>query len=395
MKSRYELLAPAGDFPMLSAAVNAGADAVYFGLQEFSMRAAAKNFTINDLDEIAEICRPKKVRRYLTLNTIIYRNELKRAEETIKKVKGKVDSIICWDLAVVRLCKKHKIPFFISTQASVSNIESAKFYKKLGAKRIVLARELNLKQIKEISKIIDVEVFIHGAMCVSVSGRCFASQFLFNKSANRGECLHPCRRSYLVKDLQEGYELKLENNKVLSAKDLCTLPFIEKLKKAGITAFKIEGRNRDARYVDTIVQVYRKALDNELSKKEIEELLKELNKVYNKGFSSGFYLGVPTSDDFAKIEHSNATEKKHFVGKVIHYFPKAEVVAIKLVSELKIEDDIVIIGKTTGIINLNIKQIEINHKSVKKAEKNQDVGIKLPSGKIARKNDDVYVLKKK
>ncbi len=247
---KYELLAPAGDFAMLQTAVNAGADAVYFGLKEFSLRANAGNFQLRDLNKINNICAEKKVRKYLTLNSIIYSNELKKIEEIIKKVKGKVDAIICWDLGVIQICKKYKIPFHVSTQASISNIESAKFYKNLGAERIILARELNLKQIKEIINevAIPVETFIHGAMCLAVSGRCLMSQFLFNRSANRGECIHPCRRSYTIKDTQEGYELEVENNHVLSAKDLCTLPFIEDLKKAGITCFKIEGRNREPKY---------------------------------------------------------------------------------------------------------------------------------------------------
>ena len=392
VSSQYELLAPAGDFSMLSAAVNAGADAVYFGLKEFSMRQNAGNFTIKDLDEIEKICKKKKIKRYLTLNTIIYNSELKQIEETIKKVKRKVDAIICWDASVIQLCKKHKIPFFISTQASVANVEAAKFYKKLGAKRIILARELNLKQIKEISKVIDVECFIHGAMCVAVSGRCFTSQFLFNKSANRGECLHPCRRTYTIKD-EEGNELKIENSRILSAKDLCTLPFIEKMKQAGIKAFKIEGRNRDARYVDTVVRVYRKALDKKLNKEEIASGTKELERIYNKGYSSGFYIKLPTADDFAKIEHNASQEKKHFVGKVTHYFPNVRVAAIKLVSELKLGDEIVIIGKTTGIVNSKINSIEINRKPIKKAKRNQEIGIPVP--KLVRKNDEVYIILKK
>lgn len=391
MKNKYELLAPAGNFPMLVSAINAGADAVYFGLKEFSMRSSAKNFTINDLDKIEKICKPKKVKRYLTINTIIYNNELQKLEETIKKIKGKIDAIICWDFSVINLCKKHKIPFHISTQASISNTESAKFYKKLGAKRVILARELNLKQIKEISKHAETECFIHGAMCMAVSGRCFTSQFLFNKSANRGKCLHPCRRSYIVKDKQEGYELEVENDKIFSAKDLCTLPFIEKLKSAGIKSFKIEGRNRDPRYVETVVRIYRKALDKKLNKKEIEESLKELKKVYNKGFSSGFYLGVPTSDDFAKIEHSAATEKKHFVGKITHYYKNIGVATIKLVSKLKIGDEIVIIGKTTGLKKSKIKYMEMKNKSIKSAKKKDEIGIKLP---LVRKNDEVYVILK-
>jgi putative protease len=390
---KYELLAPAGDFSMLVTAVNAGADAIYFGLKEFSMRKNAGNFEIRDLKKINEICNKipgKKVRKYLTLNTIIYNKELQKVEEIIKKIKGKVDAIICWDFSVISLCKKYKIPFHISTQASVSNLESAKFYKNLGAKRIVLARELDLKQIKEISKIIDVECFIHGAMCVAISGRCLTSQFLFNKSANRGECIHPCRRSYIVKDKQEGYELEIKNDKILSAKDLCTLPFIEKLKSAGISSFKIEGRNRDSRYVDTVVKIYRKALDKKLTSEEIKDSIKKLEKIYNKGFSSGFYLGLPTSNDFAKIENSASKEKKHFIGKIKHYFPKMNVAIINLVSELNLGDKIVVIGKTTGLINSKIERIEINHIPVEKALKGQEIGIKLPT---VRKNDEAYKIK--
>ncbi len=390
MKTKYELLAPAGDFSMLSAAVNAGADAVYFGLKEFSMRATAKNFTIADLDEIEKICKPKNVKRYLTLNTIIYNKELKKLETTIKKVKGKIDAIICWDFSVINLCKKYKIPFLISTQASISNIESAKFFKSLGAKRVVLARELNLKQIKEISKIVDIECFCHGAMCVAVSGRCFTSQFLFNKSANRGQCLHPCRRRYYVKD-DEGNELMVENNQILSAKDLCTLPFIEKMKRAGIKSFKIEGRNRDARYVDAVVRIYRKALDKKLSKKEIDKGLKELEKIYNKGYSSGFYLKMPTSDDFSKTQSNASVERKHFVGKVTHYFDKAGVAAIKLVSELKVGDKISIIGNTTGIVNSEINSLELKNSKIEKGKKGDEIGIKIQK---VRKNDEVYLIKK-
>ena len=387
--TRYELLAPAGNFAMLITAVNAGANAVYFGLKEFSMRATAKNFSIKDLDKIEKICKPKNVQKYLTLNTIIYNNELKKMEMVIKKVKNKIDAIICWDLAVIQLCRKYKIPFFISTQASVSNIKSAKFYKKLGAKRIILARELNLKQIKEISKIIDIECFAHGAMCVAVSGRCFTSQFLFNKSANRGACLHPCRRSYYVKD-EEGNELKVQNDKIFSAKDLCTLPFIEKMKKSGITCFKIEGRNREPRYVDTVVRIYRKALEKKLTKKEIQREMKELEKVYNRGFSSGFYLGLPSPDDFAKIEHRAAKEKKHYIGKVTHYFTKIGVATIQLVSELKINDKIVIIGDETGLQKSQIKHLEVNKKSVKKGKKSEEIGLSIPK---VRKNDKVYVIR--
>jgi len=393
---KFELLAPAGDFPSMIAAVEAGADAVYFGLKEFNMRDSAKNFSIKDLDKISKICKnaenAKEVKKYLTLNTIIYDNELKKIESIVKKVKGKVDAIICWDNSVIGLCRKYKIPFHISTQASVSNSKSAEFYKKLGAERIVLARELNLKQIKKISKIIDVECFIHGAMCVSISGRCFTSQFLENKSANRGECLQFCRRTYLVKD-EDGNELRLENNKVMSAKDLCTLPFIQQLKGAGIKAFKIEGRNRPPEYVRAVVSAYRQALDKELSEDELKELIGQMKAVYNRGFSPGFYLGLPTSDDFTKTEDGEAKEKKLSLGRIMKYWPKIQVAAVQITTnQLKLGDEIYIIGKNTGVLRSKINRIEIDHKAVNKGEKGMLVAIKVPKCHI---RDEVFLIKKK
>lgn len=392
-KLKYELLAPAGSFASLNAAVNAGADAVYFGLNEgLNMRVTAKNFSINDLSDISKICSKKKVKKYLTLNTIVYDNELEKIEEILKKAKKDIDAVICWDLSVIGLCKKHKIPFHISTQASISNKKAAEFYKKLGAERVVLARELNISQIKEIAKVIDVEVFVHGAMCVSESGRCFTSQFLFGKSANRGECLQPCRRTYTIKD-EDGNELKLGCSTVMSAKDLCTLPFIEKLKEAGVKAFKIEGRNREPEYVDAATRVYRKALDKKLSEKEVNGGLEELKKVYTKGFSSGFFLGAPARNDFSKEENSLASEKKEFIGKIAHYFPKVKVAAVYINSgKLKIGDKILILGDKTGVIRQKIERIEINNKPIKLAEKGQEIGIKIPG---ARKGDKVYLIVKK
>jgi len=328
----------------------------------------------------------------LTLNTIIYNNELKNIEKIIKKIKDKVDAVICWDLSVIELCKKYRIPFIISTQASIANKEAALFYKKLGAKRVVLARELNLKQIKEISKLVEVECFCHGAMCVSESGRCFTSQFLFNKSANRGECLQPCRRSYIIKD-EEGNELKLENNKVMSAKDLCTLPFIKQMKKSGITCFKIEGRNRDARYVDKTVRIYKKALEKNLNEQEIKEGLEELEKVYNRGFSSGFYLKLPTSDDFASKENNLSKETKTYVGKVLHYYNKINVAAVRLFSDLKLNDKIIVIGKETGIVETIVESMQMKGKSIQIGKKNQEIGIKIKS--ILKNNDEIYKIIKK
>jgi len=333
---------------------------------------------------------------YLTLNTIIYQSELKQVEEFIKKVKGKVDAVICWDLSVIQLCKKYKIPFHISTQASISNVESAKFYKNLGAERIVLARELSLKQIKDLSKKvkIGIECFCHGAMCVSESGRCFISQFLYGKSANRGECVHPCRREYRVCEVgNESTELVLDNNRVMSAKDLCTLPFIEQMKKAGITSFKIEGRNRNPEYVSTVTRIYRKALDKKLSEKEIKESLEELQKVYNRGFSFGFYLRLPTSDDFSRSDSGEQTEKKVFVGKVEKYWDKVGVAFVKMnFGPLKIGDEVYIIGDKTGVIRHKIDSMQIEKEVKTEVNKGDSVGIKLP---VCRRGDEVYVIKRK
>jgi len=323
MKLKYELLAPVGNFANLHTAVAAGADAVYFGIKGFNMRAGAKNFMVKDLPKIRKICKtsPRKPKMYLTLNTIIYGDELKKVEKIIRKVKGKIDAIICWDMSVIELCRKYKIPFHVSTQASVSNIVAAKFYKKLGAERVILARELSLKQIKKISKEVMIECFCHGALCVAVSGRCFMSQFTHGVSANRGECAQLCRRAWEIKD-DSGNKLKLENHRVMSAKDLCALPFIEEMKKAGISSFKIEGRNRSPEYVYSVVSEYRKALDKKLSRKEITEAVVRLKKVYHRGFSSGFYLRMPTADDFSFSENGEQEERKEFVGKVYKYWPR-------------------------------------------------------------------------
>lgn len=390
---KIELLAPAGDFASLAAAVNAGADAVYFGLKDFNMRDNARNFLISDLSTIRKTCNSgkKKVKMYLTLNTIIYDSEIGKIESIIKKIKGKVDAVICWDLAVIELCRKHKIPIHISTQASVANSETAKFYRKMGAERIVLARELNLKQIKKISKVINVEVFGHGALCVSESGRCFTSQFLHSRSANRGLCKQPCRKAYIVKD-EEGNELKVENNKIFSAKDLCTLPFIEQLKKAGVSALKIEGRNRKPDYVFSVVSIYRKALDKKLTKKEIEDGIKELEKVYNREFSSGFFLGIPTSNDFTKADSGSHKETKKFVATIENYYKNIGVArAFVNAGKLSIGDEIIIAGNTT-FFKAKIEDMEMNHKKVKEARKGEEVALKVP---FCRERDEVYLVVRK
>ncbi|MBT7706291.1 U32 family peptidase [archaeon] len=395
-KNKYELLAPVSTFSMLHSAIESGADAVYFGLKDLNMRHTGKNFTIKDLDKIQKICKPKKIKKYLTLNVIIYNNELKKVETIIKKVKGKIDAIICWDLSVIQLCKKHKMPFHISTQASISNIEAAKFYKKLGAERIVLARELSLKQIKEIKKKVKIEVecFAHGAMCVSVSGRCFTSQFQSGLSANRGQCAHPCRRAYEITDLTDPKrKLRLENNRVMSAKDLCTLPFMSKMKKSGITVFKIEGRNRSPEYVSIVIREYRKALDKNLSKKEMAESLNNLEKAYNRGFSSGFYLKMPTSDDFSFTDNGEQTESKEYVGRVEKYWPKAGAAEVKMhAGKLELGDEIYLMEKDSPVKRIKITSMQIQKKEIKVAQKGENVALKLPE---CKRRTLIYKINKK
>jgi putative protease len=321
----------------------------------------------------------------------MYNSELVRIERIVKAVRGKVDAIICWDMAVIELCRKYGVPFHVSTQASVSNVAAAKFYKKLGAERIVLARELDLKQIKKIAKVIPVECFCHGAMCVAVSGRCFMSQYTHGLSANRGQCAQLCRRAWDIKD-DSGNELKLENSRVMSAKDLCSLPFVDKMKKAGIVSFKIEGRNRSPEYVYTVVSEYRKALDRKLSHTEIVEGIENLKKVYHRGFSSGFYLRMPTADDFSFSENGDQSEKKVFVGKVYKYWPKAGACSVRMnAGKLSVGDEVYLIGDDEAVKRVRVKSIEFEGKDVKSAKKGQEVGVDFGC-RIG--NVEVYVIKK-
>ncbi|MGK9369353.1 peptidase U32 family protein [Melioribacter sp. Ez-97] len=391
-----ELLAPAGNWSMLNAAIKAGADAVYLGVERLNMRALAKNFELDELPEIVKHCKDKGVDVHLTLNTIVYENELSELEEIIKKAKSAgVDLIIGWDFSVIQLCKKYNVPFCISTQASVSNSVSAEFFRRLGAKRIVLARECSLEQIKEIKNKVDVEIeaFVHGAMCIAVSGRCFMSHEVFNKSANRGECLQPCRREYEIKDSDEKFSMILGENYVLSPKDLCTIDFIELLIEAGIDSFKIEGRKRSPEYIYNVVSVYRKAIDlyyeNKLNSEIKAELKNKLSEVYNRGFSAGFYLGAPGQKDYAEAYGSLAATRKRFIGRVINYYKKNKVAHIVVDADrLETGDQLYIIGNTTGVVELKVNSMLKDDEPKNKAVKGDDVTIYCEEK--VRENDKVY-----
>jgi len=406
--SKPELMAPAGDWTMLHAAINAGADAVYFGLDKLNMRAKAKNFSADELSEIVKVCREKQVKTYLTINSIIFEEELNEVSEIISRAKDAgVDRIICWDLSVAQLCSEQDFPFCISTQGSVSNSVSASVYKKLGAVRIVLARECSLEEIKKIRANTDLEIeaFIHGAMCIAVSGRCFMSHHLFGKSANRGECIQPCRREYDVpKELnldQEIYDpavkkfMSIGEDYVLSPKDLCSIEFIDQLIEAGIDSFKIEGRKRAPEYVAKTVSVYRRAIDHyfdgNLTKEKKKEFLTELETVYNRGFSTGFYFGVPSSEDYSDVEGSKATTRKEYIGKVLNYYKNSKVVYIKLeTGKLYVDDEIIISGPTTGVVNLKPNKILLDEEPVAEACKGDNITFHCKE--LVRRNDSVYLV---
>ncbi|MBW3015727.1 U32 family peptidase [Candidatus Woesearchaeota archaeon] len=398
-----EILAPAGNWEMLSAAIESGADAVYFGTKQLNMRATASNFELTELRNVVNKCHENNVKAYLTINTIIFDSELDKLKQILKQAKeADIDAIICWDIAAIKLAKELDLEIHLSTQASTANFEAIKFYNKQGVKRFILARELSLEQIKSIKQEIknqnldiEIETFIHGAMCVAVSGRCFTSQFLFNRSANRGDCIQPCRRSYKITDIEEGFELELNNNYVMSAKDLCTLPFIDKLIEAGIDSFKIEGRVKGPEYVKTVVQAYKEAIElakqNNLTEQKKDELIKKLKTVYNRKLSSGFYLGLPTADDFTDIYGSNSKTKKTYIGFIKNFYKKINVAEIKIESEQLNKGDLLLItGPTTGAKQQLADSIEINHKPIEKAEKGQSIAVKLEFP--ARPNDKVFVL---
>ena len=409
---RFKLLAPAGDWECLRAAVNAGADYVYLGISNFNMRSTgAKNFDLKDLPKIAEYCKENKVKVYLTVNTVLYNSDLDRMKKIIDNAKkAKIDGVIVCDLAAVQYAREIGISASISTQLSVSNIESVKFFSDY-ADRIILARELSLEQIKEIctqivekkikgpaGELIEIETFGHGALCVAVSGRCNMSLYCYNSSANRGECTQVCRRAYKVQDLETGHELKIDNNYIMSPKDLSTIGFLDKIIDSGVKVLKIEGRGRPPEYVDTVVRVYKRAIEaiieNKYNKKLIKELNEELESVFNRGLDNGLYMGR-SYDEWAKGPGNQAKTKRNFVGKVLHYFPKKEVALIENTSNLTLKEgqECIITGSTTGLVRIKLKDMLVENKNAKSLKQGEQFTIKMPQK--VRKNDNVFAIIKK
>jgi putative protease len=376
-----ELLAPAGNWEMLVTAVKSGADAVYFGLDMLNMRANARNFKLDDLKKIVGYCSENNVKAHLTVNSIVYNDELDKLDDLIRRAKeAGIARIICWDMSVIEKCIRYDIPFCISTQASVSNSAAVSMYKKLGAGRVVLARECTLEKIKEIksSAEIEIETFVHGAMCVAVSGRCFMSHDAFGKSANRGECIQPCRREYEIHDTEGDGSFIIGEDYVMSPKDLCTIRFIDQLIEAGIDSFKIEGRKRSPDYIAKVISTYKKAIDlyfeGGLTDEIKEEMYAGLQKVYNRGFSDGFYFGTPQGDAFTDKYGSSATTKKSYAGKVVNYFTNKKVAHVKLESAgMKDNETVLIIGNKTGCIETRVQNMLIGGNAVTEAKKGDDI----------------------
>ncbi len=405
MAKKAELLVGIGSFSCAIAAVKNGADAVYFGVKGYNMRDLGTNFSLPELKRLMSYLRENNVNGYLALNTIIFEDELRSVEKVLKKAKeAKVDAVIVHDLGVLNLAKKHKHKVFLSTQASVSNSVALEQYKKLGVKRVILAREVNLAQMMKLAKKaeklgITIECFVHGAMCISVSGRCFLSHDLFNRSANRGKCLQICRRAFFIDGQKPNYEEKevyLQGNTILSAKDLKTIQFLDKIIKAGVNSLKIEGRNKPADYVAATTRCYKQAIDavyeKTFTKEKIADWNNELVKVYNRGFSEGFFFRIPGQDDLVDGQGSKQTQRRLDAGVVKNYYSKLGVAEIKLCRDVSLGDKLVFEGKTT-FLKSEISSMQINHRDIKKAKKGQKVAVKVPER--VRENDNVFVVKKK
>lgn len=396
-KKNIEVISGVGDYPSLYAACDARANAVYFGVKGLNMRDFGKNFTIKDLSKVAKYCHERKVKAYLAMNTIVYEKELLIVKKILKEAKkAKIDAVICSDFLVFQEAKKLKIPIHISTQMSVSNSEACEFLRKQGAKRVVLARELNLGQIKEIRKKskIEIEIFIHGSLCVAESGRCFMSLYFHDKSANRGKCTNPCRRVWYLEDEENGNKVEIYGNRIISSKDLCTIPFFDDIVKINPNGLKIEGRNKGPDYIYVVTKVYKKALElaqkNKLNKNEKDKLEKELSETFNRGFISGFYFRTPDYNEIQTSKQNKRTKNLICIGRIKNYYSKLDVAEINADEDFKLGEEIVVKGENTYFRQI-IESMEIKHKKVTEAKREQDVALKL--NQKARKNDLIYALR--
>ena len=384
---KIELMAPAGSFESLQAALDNGADSVYFGVEQLNMRARSSiNFTLDDLDEIARRCKEKNVRTYLTLNTIIYDHDLSIIKTLLDRAKqAHITAVIAMDQAVIAYARQIGMEVHISTQINITNIETVKFYA-LFADTMVMSRELSLRQIKKICEqiereqvkgpsgnLVEVEIFGHGALCMAVSGKCYLSLHSHNSSANRGACKQNCRKKYTVIDQESGFEIELDNEYMMSPKDLCTLDFLDQVIDTGAKVLKIEGRGRAPEYVATVIRTYREAIDayyeGTYTKEKVERWMEALATVYNRGFWGGYYLGQKLGE-WSGVPGSQATQKKVCIGKAMHFFPKTNISEFKIEAfDIKRGDKLLITGPTTGVQELILEDMYVNDQLSESAKK--------------------------
>lgn len=407
---KIELMAPAGNFESLQAALDNGADSVYFGVEQLNMRARASiNFTMDDLPEISKRCSNLGVRTYLTLNTIIYDHDLSLIKVLINKAKeANITAIIAMDQAVIAYARQVGMEVHISTQINVTNIETVKFYS-MFADTMVLSRELSLSQVKKITEqiekeevrgpsgnLVEIEIFGHGALCMAVSGKCYLSLHSHNSSANRGACKQNCRKKYTVIDQESGFEIELDNEYMMSPKDLCTIDFMDQIANAGIRVLKIEGRGRAPEYVATVIRCYREAIDSiydgTYSKEKSDYWMTLLQTVYNRGFWSGYYLGQKLGE-WSPANGSMATQKKIYIGKGKHFFPKSNIGQFVIEAyDLKVGDKILVTGPTTGAKEMDVDTMRVNDENAESATKGDEITI--PVGFRIRPSDKLYKLVK-
>ena len=405
-KQNVEIMAPAGSYDSLMAAIKGGADSVYFGAGKLNMRSrSSQNFGHDDLLKITDICGEHGVHSYLTLNTIIYDEELEAMQETLERAKeAGITAIIASDLAVIRHADARGMRVHISTQCNVTNLEEVRFYS-MYADVMVLARELRLEQVLHIARGIEkedirgpsgerikLEVFVHGALCMAVSGKCYLSLDNMNYSANRGACLQLCRRSYLVTDKEEGFELEVDHEYIMSPKDLCTIGFVDKIMQAGVRVFKIEGRGRGPDYVKTVTACYKEAVEavreGHYTKEKVDEWTRRLRGVFNRGFWDGFYLGR-TMGEWSERYGSQSTRRKHYVGRITNYFSKLRVAEVTMeAGSFSAGDSIMITGPTTGVLEVAPQEIRVNNTAVNTAHKGTKCSVKVPEP--VRRGDKVF-----
>jgi len=406
-KNHIEIMAPAGSYESLMAAINAGANSVYFGAQNLNMRARnSVNFGLEDLAKISAICKEKNVKTYLTLNTVIYDSEIEQMQRIIDAAaQNKISAIIASDMAVLNYARKMGVELHASTQLNISNMEAVEFFSKF-CDVIVLARELTIFEtaniIKEIEKrqikgpsgnLVKIEIFCHGALCMAVSGKCYLSLHHYNHSANRGSCFQICRRSYMVRDLETDEEIVIDNKYIMSPKDLCTIEFIDKIIEAGVSVLKIEGRARAPEYVKTTVECYKQAADSYFngtwSEQKAKMLKEKLATVFNRGFWDGYYLGAKLGE-WSDVHGNKATGAKVYLGKVTNYFSKIKVAEITFETgeELFAGEDILIIGPTTGVVEQKATELRENEIRVDKVQKASIFS--MPAKEPVRRGDKVY-----